>query len=31
VLGTPRTRLTTWLPQDLSELCALHVDPQASR
>jgi RimJ/RimL family protein N-acetyltransferase len=31
VLETPRARLTTWLPQDLSELCALHADPVAMR
>lgn len=31
MLETPRTRLTTWLPQDLPELCALHADPQTMR
>jgi RimJ/RimL family protein N-acetyltransferase len=31
VLETPRARLTTWLPQDLPELCALHADPLAMR
>ena len=31
VLQTPRTRLTTWLPEDLPELCALHADPGTMR
>jgi RimJ/RimL family protein N-acetyltransferase len=31
VLRTPRARLTTWLPQDLPDLCALHADPQTMR
>ena len=31
VLRTPRARLTTWLPQDLPELCALHADPRTMR
>jgi ribosomal-protein-alanine N-acetyltransferase len=31
VLRTPRTTLTTWLPQDLPELRRLHADPQTMR
>lgn len=31
MLRTPRTRLTTWLPQDLPELAALHADQQTMR
>jgi RimJ/RimL family protein N-acetyltransferase len=31
VLETTRTRLTTWLPDDLHELRALHSDPRAMR
>src|SRR5687768_9211413 len=30
VLRTPRARLTTWLPEDLPELSALHADPRVS-
>ena len=30
VLRTPRARLTTWLPEDLPELSALHADPRVT-
>ncbi|WP_037367136.1 GNAT family N-acetyltransferase [Amycolatopsis orientalis] len=31
ILRTPRLRLTTWLPEDLDELAALHADPEVMR
>jgi RimJ/RimL family protein N-acetyltransferase len=31
VLTTARARLTTWLPEDLADLCRLHSDPRAMR
>ncbi|MDJ1135081.1 GNAT family N-acetyltransferase [Streptomyces iconiensis] len=31
VLTTPRLQVTTWLPDDLDELRALHTDPQVMR
>jgi RimJ/RimL family protein N-acetyltransferase len=31
VLATARARLTTWLPEDLPDLCRLHSDPRTMR